>query len=164
MISQKMQDVLNSQIQAELNSAYMYLAMSAYCDAKSLRGFGHWLKIQFEEELGHARKFIDHLVDRGGTVVFKEVQAPPVSHGTMIELFDTVLAHERHITEFVHGLHEAALAEKDVATQVFLQWFITEQVEEEATVAQMVDRVRFVGDRTGGLLYIDKEAGKRTRA
>lgn len=163
MITQKIQETLNAQIQAELNSAYMYLAMSAYCESRTFKGFGHWLRVQFQEETGHAEKFINHLLARGGHVVFRRIEAPPSEFGTMLQVFEHVLAHEREVTQFVHGLHDVALTEKDVATQVFLQWFITEQVEEEASVAEMVEKLRMVGDKGGALLYLDKEASKREK-
>lgn len=163
MITQKIQDTLNAQIQTELNSAYMYLAMSAYSESKSFKGFGHWLRVQFQEESAHAEKFINHLLARGGHVVLRGIDAPPSEYGTILQLFEHILAHERQVTHFVHGLHDVALVEKDVATQVFLQWFITEQVEEEASVAEMVEKLRMVGDKGGALLYLDKEAGKREK-
>lgn len=164
MISEKMQDILNRQIQSELQSAYLYMAMANDCDTKTLKGFAHWLRVQFKEELAHAEKFMKHVIERGGRVVLKQIDAPASDYGNIVQLFERVLEHERGVTKFVHGLHEEALAEKDVATQVFLQWFITEQVEEEASVSEIVDKLKMVGDRGGAVLYLDKEMGKRQPA
>lgn len=161
MISAKMQDALNRQIQAEFQSAYLYLAMSAYCESKNLKGFAHWLKVQYQEETGHALKILDYLLERGGTVELKAIEAPSVEFGSPAEIFEKVLAHEQHITSLIHNLYETAVAEKDLATQVFLQWFITEQVEEEASASDVLERIKMVGDRSSSILYLDKELGKR---
>ncbi|EAX46367.1 Ferritin, Dps family protein [Thermosinus carboxydivorans Nor1] len=161
MISAKMQDALNRQIQAEFQSAYLYLAMSAYCESKNLKGFAHWLKVQYQEETGHALKILDYLLERGGTAELKAIEAPSVEFGSPAEIFEKVLAHEQHITSLIHNLYETAVAEKDLATQVFLQWFITEQVEEEASASDVLERIKMVGDRSSSILYLDKELGKR---
>ncbi|MCX7780009.1 MAG: ferritin [Negativicutes bacterium] len=161
MISTKMQDAINDQIQAELYSAYLYLAMSTYCESQNLRGFAHWLKLQHGEETEHAEKLMDYLLERGGKVVLKAIDAPPAEFGSPLDIFAQVLAHEQHVTERIHKLYELALAEKDYAAQIFLQWFITEQVEEEATAGAILERLRMIPEKSGALLYIDKELGKR---
>lgn len=161
MISPKMLDALNTQINDELHSAYLYLGMSTYCESKAYKGFGHWLRIQFGEEQTHALKLIDHVVARGARPTLKPIAAPSSDFGSPLQVFEAVLAHERFITERVHLLHDLAVAEKDVAAQVFMQWYVTEQVEEEARASEIVDKLKIVGER-GGALYLDKEYAKRT--
>ncbi|MFI5180103.1 MAG: ferritin [Thermoanaerobaculia bacterium] len=164
MISKKMQAALEKHIGAEIESAYLYLAMSAWCESKAFKGFGRWMRIQFEEELAHATKLLDYVLSRGGTVSFGAVSAPTAEFASILKVFEKTLEHERSVTEKVHRLHAFAGAEKDTATQVFLQWFVSEQVEEEARAAEIVDKLRMVSDRPGGALYLDKEYGKRTKA
>jgi ferritin len=161
MVTQKMLEVLNSQIQAELFSSNLYLAMAAYCERNALKGFGHWLATQAEEERGHALKIVAYLCDRGGKVEVRGIEASPNEFGTILQVFEKVLEHERHVTALIHRLFETAQAEKDYATQAFLQWFISEQVEEEARAGEILDKLRLIGDRPGGPLYLDKEYGKR---
>ena len=161
MVSPKIQDAFNAHITEELYSANLYLAMSAYAESKAYKGFGRWLRMQYQEELAHAAKFVDHLLARGGQVALGAVAAPGKDHGSMLQLFEAVLKHERKVTESLHAFYALSGAERDAATQVFLQWFVSEQVEEEASVQEIVDRVGLVGDRSGSLLYLDKEYGKR---
>lgn len=161
MIGQTIQNAINMQIQAEMNSANLYLAMSVYCSTKNLQGFGHWLRVQSNEEREHAMKMIDHVLARGGQVEIKTIEAPPKEFGSIVSVFESVLKHEKLITERVHRLYEAAATEKDLATQTFLQWFIAEQVEEEATATEIVEKLRMLGDKTSAVLYLDKEYGKR---
>lgn len=161
MINTNVQEAINSQIQKETYSAYLYLAMAADCEAKNLKGFSNWLRVQYEEELSHAMKLFDYLSERGGQVSLREIQAPPAEFGTPLQLFEKVLAHEQYVTASINELYEIALANKDYATQVFLQWFITEQVEEEASASEVLEKIRMAGDRA--LIYLDKELGKRER-
>jgi ferritin len=164
MISPKMQDALVSHVDQELYSSHLYLAMGAYCEAKAFKGFGRWLRAQHEEELLHARKALDYVLARGGHPALGAIPAPPREFGSIVDVFEGVLKHERNVTERIHALHAAAVAEKDTAAQVFLQWFVAEQVEEEAAAQEIVDRLRMVGDRPGAALYLDKEYGKRGKA
>ena len=164
MLTQKMQAALEEHVGAELGSAYLYLAMSAYCEAIAFKGFGRWMRVQFQEETEHATKLLDYLLSRGCKVSFKPVAAPPKEFGTILAVFEQTLEHERSVTKRVHDLYDLAGAEKDTATQVFLQWFVSEQVEEEARASEIVDKLRMVADRPGSALYLDKEYGKRTRA
>lgn len=164
MISQKMQAALEEHIGAEIGSAYLYLAMSAYCETKAWKGFGRWMRVQYQEELDHTTKMLDYLLSHGATVSFKPVAAPASEFGSILQVFEQTLEHEKEVTRRVHALYEQAGAEKDFATQVFLQWFVTEQVEEEARAAEIVDKLRMVADRPGSALYLDKEYGKRGRA
>lgn len=164
MISPRMQDALNAHVTAELYSANLYLAMSAYCDSKAYKGFARWLRVQYHEELDHSHKMLDHVVARGGTAALGPVKAPPSTFGSILQLFEAVLAHENEVSRSIHDLYLAAVAEKDAASQVFLQWFVSEQVEEEAMVQEIVDRLRIIGDKSSAALYLDKEYGKRQRA
>jgi ferritin len=163
MISKKMQDALNAHVTAELYSANLYLSMAAYCDGKSYKGFGRWLRVQYFEELDHAHKMLDFLVSRGGRSAIGSVKAPPAEFGSILKLFEAVLDHERHVSQSIDELHRAALSEKDTASQVFVQWFVSEQVEEEANVQEIVEKLKMIGDKSSAALYLDKEYGKRTR-
>ena len=161
MLSPKMQQAISAHVDQELYSANLYLAMSAYCEAKAYKGFGRWLRVQQGEELAHALKFVDHVLARGGQLTLGAVPAPPHEFGNITQVFEAVLTHERQVTARVHDLYAAAVAEKDTASQVFLQWFVNEQVEEEAAVTEIRDKLAMVGDRPGAALYLDKEYGKR---
>lgn len=161
MISIKLQEAINNQIQAEMDSAQIYLAMSVYSESKNLRGFAHWLKSQYQEETGHAFKLLNYLIERGGVVKLQAIPAPAAEFGTPVEVFEKVLAHEIHITSLINKLYELAIQEKDYALQIFLQWFIEEQVEEEGAASTILERLKMVGTSNGSLLYIDKELGKR---
>jgi ferritin len=164
MIGPKLEEALNRHVQAETYSAYLYLAMSAYCESKAYKGFARWLRVQQAEELAHAHRCLDFLLARGGQVRLGPIEAPPAAFGAITEVFEKVLEHERRVSGLVDALYQAALAEKDTASQVFLQWFVSEQVEEEARAQEIVDRLRMVGDRPGAALYLDKEYGKRAKA
>ncbi|HEX7624184.1 MAG TPA: ferritin [Anaeromyxobacteraceae bacterium] len=161
MLSPKMQQAISAHVDQELYSANLYLAMSAYCEAKAYKGFGRWLRVQQGEELAHALKFVDHVLARGGQLTLGAVPAPPHEFGSITQVFEAVLTHERLVTARVHDLYAAAVAEKDTASQVFLQWFVNEQVEEEAAASEIRDKLAMVGDRPGAALYLDKEYGKR---
>jgi ferritin len=161
MLSPRMLDALCKDVDQEIYAAQLYLAMGTYCDTKAFKGFGRWLRVQHLEELEHARKVLDYVVARGGQPALGAVAAPPREHGTIVQVFEAVLGHERKVSESIHALHATALAEKDAATQVFLQWFIDEQVKSEAAVTEIVDKLHMVGDRPGAALYLDKEYGKR---
>ena len=164
MISRTMQDALNAQINAEQYSAQLYLAMSAHCDAKSFKGFASWLKVQAGEETAHAMKLIDFLLDRGGRLELKPIPAPQTEFGTITQVFEQTLAHEQGITAKISALFELARAEKDYASEITLQWYVSEQVEEEATVGQIVDHLHAIGEHGGGIWYLDSKMGKRGQA
>ncbi len=164
MISKSMQDALNRQISLEQYSAQLYLALSAHCEGKSFRGFAHWLRVQSGEETAHAVKLVDFLLDRGGKLELQVVPVPTAQLGGIIQVFEQVLAHERGNTAKINALFEQARAEKDYASEITLQWYVSEQVEEEATVSQIVDHLRAVGDQGGGIWYLDSKMGKRGKA
>jgi ferritin len=163
MISQTMQDALNAQINLEQYSAQLYLAMGAHCTGRSFKGFAQWLAVQASEETAHAAKLISFLLDRGGRLELKAIAAPPTDFGGVIQVFEATLAHEKAITGRISALFEQARNEKDYASEIALQWYVTEQVEEEAHVGEIVDHLRAVGDQGGGIWYLDSKMGKRGR-
>jgi ferritin len=161
MISEKMQDAINKQIQAELYSSYLYLSMAAFSHGNNLKGFANWMTVQAGEERGHAMKFFDFLLERGGTVKLMAIEQPPVNFKSPLEIFQKTLDHERKVTGLINKLYKTAVSEDDVASQILLQWFITEQVEEEANATEILEKLKMVGDKPSGLLYLDKELKKR---
>ena len=161
MISKTMQDALNAQINLEQFSAQLYLAMSAHCEGKSFRGFAHWLKVHASEETAHAVKLIDFLLDRGGKLELRPVAAPPSEFGSIIQVFEQTLDHEKGVTLKINALFDQSRVERDYASEITLQWYVTEQVEEESTIGQIVDQLRAVGDQGGGIWYLDSRMGKR---
>lgn len=161
MISAKLQKAINNQVQAEMYSANLYLSMSGYCMSQNLKGFSNWLRVQYQEETEHALKLLDYLLERGGEVELQAIEAPPTEFGKPVEVFEKVLAHEEHVTSLINKLYEVAVEEKDVAAQIFLQWFVTEQVEEEASAGDILAQLRMIGDKTGGIFFLDKELAAR---
>ncbi|BBB92287.1 MAG TPA: ferritin [Methylomusa anaerophila] len=162
MISSRMQKAINNQIQAEMYSANLYLAMSGYTMAQNLKGFANWLRVQYQEETMHALKLVDYLLNRGGELELKPIDAPPTEFGKPAELFEKVLAHEQDVTGLINKLYEVAVEEKDIATQIFLQWYVTEQVEEEASASEIIEQLRMIGDKNSGIFFLDKELAQRT--
>ena len=156
------QDALNEQINAELHSAYIYLAMSAHFAEQNLDGFAHWMRQQAGEELGHAMKLFDYVLERGGHVELKAVAGPAKKFGTPLQIFETALAHEKKISAMIHALYDLARKKKDFATENNLNWFVTEQVEEEDTAGRAVERLRLAGDSTAALLMLDRQFGERS--
>ena len=161
MITQSLTAALNDQLKQELYSSYLYLSMSAYCDDQSLTGFAHWLRLQADEEREHAMKFFDFIQDRDAKAVLQAIPQPPREFGTPLALFEQVLAHEQEITSLIDQLYSKAVAEQDHATQIFLQWFISEQVEEEKTASQLLETLRMAGNNNVALLMLDRELGAR---
>jgi ferritin len=161
MLSRKLQDAINDQIKNELYSAYLYLAMAAHCEASSLPGFAKWLKVQSHEEWMHGMKFYDFLNDRGGRVTLQAVSQPPATYKSVLGIFEHVLEHEQKVTGCINKLYELAQQERDYPAQVLLQWFITEQVEEEKNATQIVEQLKMVPEKGGVLLFIDRDMGKR---
>ena len=164
MLSKKLEEAINEQINKELYSGYLYLSMSAYCEAENLPGAANWMRIQAQEELGHAMRLFDHVKARGGRVVLKAIEMPPPVWKSPLGMFEEVLEHERKVTGLINRLYEVALSENDYATQMELQWFITEQVEEEESAGQVVEQLRRVGDQPMGLLMLDGQLGQRQAA
>jgi ferritin len=161
MLSDKMQDALNAQLRAEMYSSNLYLAMAAYFDAQSLEGFAHWLKVQAKEEMGHAMKFYDHIKDRLGRVSIGGIDEPPAEWEKPLAAFQTVYEHECKVSEMIRSLVGLAMEEKDPAAFAFLQWFISEQVEEEAQADAIVQKLKMIGSAAAPLLMYDAVLGKR---
>jgi ferritin len=161
MIGKKIQDALNTQINLEQYSAQLYLAMSAHCQGKGFRGFAQWLLVQAQEETKHAMKLVAFVLDRGGRLELARIDAPPLDFGTVTQVFEKILEHEKAITLKISALFELSRTEKDWASEVALQWYVTEQVEEEANVGQIVDQLKAVGEQGGGIWYLDSKMGKR---
>lgn len=164
MLSEKLQNALNEQINKELYSAYLYLSMSAYCEAENLPGFADWMRVQAQEEVAHAMRFFDYVNARGGRVVLKAIEMPPPIWKSPLEMFQQVLEHERKVTGMINRLYELASKENDHATQIELQWFITEQVEEEESAGQVVEQLKRVFEQPMGLFMLDRQLGERGAA
>ncbi len=161
MVSEKMQQELNKQVNEEFYSSYLYLAMSAHLNNAGLLGFSNWMRIQAEEELFHAMKFYDYLLERGAKVVLDKVEQPKLSDGGILSIFEETLKHEKHITSRINHLLSLATDEKDFATQSFLKWFIDEQVEEESNVDTMIQKLKLVGENGSAIFFLDQEAATR---
>ena len=162
MISEEMQQSLFKQLNDEFSSAYLYLAMSAYCNHIDFNGAANWLKQQYEEEQMHATRIYNYLIEQGANVVLQAIPQPPNEFGTILEVFKASLRHEQKMTERLNNISDQALKEKDHATYNLLQWFVNEQVEEEATVSEIISKLKLVKDDGYGLLMIDTERGSRT--
>jgi ferritin len=156
-----MQDAINTQINEELYSSYLYLAMAAHFDTENLSGFAHWMKVQAEEERSHAMKFYGYVYDRGGSVVYKGIAQPPAKFKSPIDIFKQVLEHELKITRSITKLYELAVKEKDYASQILLQWFINEQVEEEKNDTEIINQLEMLGDSPVSLMMMDRRLAER---
>ncbi len=161
MITKKMETVLNGQINKEFYSAYLYLAMSAYCNTLGLPGAEHWFRMQYDEEVLHMTKMFDYVMQHGGNAHLLQIDEPPKEFGTVLETFEASLAHEQFVTMSINEMLDVAVAEKDHATQAFLQWYITEQVEEESNVDEIIQRLKLAGDNGGALMMIDDKLASR---
>ena len=161
MLKERIQEALNEQLNAELYSSYLYLSMSAYFETVDLPGFASWMRVQAMEELTHAMKFYKFINERGGRVLLKEIKAPPVEWDSPIAAFRQAYEHEQYVTSLINKLVDLAMEEKDHATYNFLQWFVNEQVEEEDSANSVVQKLKLVGERGGGLFMLDKELGQR---
>ena len=160
-LSKALQGALNDQIHKEYYSSYLYLAMSAHLEAQSLPGAAKWTRIQSQEELSHALKLFDHMIDRGNRVALAAIQQPPAEYGSALQLFEKVLEHEQLVTASIHALYALAVKEQDYPAQVMLQWFVTEQVEEEKNASQVVEQLKAVGESKTSLMLLDRHLGKR---
>ena len=157
MISNTIAQKLNGQINKEFYSAYFYMSMSAHSQSENLRGVAAWFMAKYEEEMAHAMKLYRYLHDQGARVELEAVDKPPSEYAGVLDMFEKTLAHEQEVTAAFNQLVDAALSEKDHATNIFLHWFVTEQIEEEATVNDVIGRVKLVGERGEGLYLIDNE-------
>jgi ferritin len=161
MITKKVQEALNKQINEEFYSSYLYLSMSAYFESKDLQGFAQWFRLQADEEYAHAMKMFDYVYQIGGDVKLMQIAGPKTNWKSFLQVFQDTFKHEQKVTKNINDLLELSYAEKDHATVNFLQWFVSEQVEEEATAQQNMKKMEMVGDSKAGLFMIDKELGGR---
>jgi ferritin len=161
-INEKLQAALNDQINAELFSSYLYLSMSAWFEAQDLPGFANWMRVQAKEEDFHVQKFFDYVVERGGRVILETIDKPKTEWSSALEIFEEAYVHEQHITSRIHDLVELAVENKDRATQSFLQWFVDEQVEEEASAEAVLKSVKLGGGQPVAMLMLDRELAGRT--
>ncbi len=161
MMSPKMQDALNRQINAELFSSYLYLSMSAWFESAGLAGMARWMQAQGAEEQGHAMRLFAFVNERDGRVVLEAIEKPKAEWNSPLEVFEEAYQHEQKVTSLINGLVDLAAGEKDHATGSFLQWFVNEQVEEESTARTICDKLKLVGDHGPALLMIDAELGRR---
>jgi ferritin len=164
MLSAQIQEALNKQINAELYSEYLYLSIAAYFEAESFRGMAQWMRIQAGEEHLHAMKFYDFINDRNGRVTLAQIEAPKTQWSSPLEAFEDAYKHEQKITGLINDLSNLAQAEKDHAAHNFLEWFVNEQVEEEAAALNIVDQLKLVGASGVGLYMVDQQLGQRTAA
>lgn len=160
MLSKKMEKALNDQIKWEYYSAYLYLSLSSYFTGLGLPGFANWMDVQFQEEQFHARKMFDYVNEKGGRAVLQAIEAPQSDWKSPLDAFDFALKHEYHVTKRINDLMSLAQKENDHASAIFLQWFVTEQVEEEANFGDTVNKLKLVGDG-GGLFMLDRELAAR---
>ena len=161
MIGEKMLEMLNKQIQEEYYSAYLYLSMSSYFDSQGLSGMANWMRVQYDEEVSHALKIYDYILERGGKVELLALKQPPNEWKSPLDAFQGALKHEEYITGKINDLVDLAIKEKDHAANNFLQWYVEEQVEEEANANQNVDALKLIGKDGRGLLMLDREMAQR---
>ncbi|MEM9941463.1 MAG: ferritin [Planctomycetota bacterium] len=161
MLTSKIQSALNKQLNEEMHSAYVYLAMAAEADKMGLPGFTNWFKMQYKEELSHADRFFNFILERDGEVFLDTIAKPEISVESPLSLFEKALDHEKHITSCIFKIKDLAKEESDHATDVFLEWFVSEQVEEEANTRGVIDQLKMVKDNANGLFLIDRELAGR---
>ena len=161
MLNKKVEEAINAQINAELFSAYLYLSMAAYFDSINLAGFGNWMRVQTQEEMMHAMKFFDYVKDRGGRVELRPIDGPAIKWESPLNAFEEVFKHEVKVTALINNLVNVATEEKDHASEAMLQWFVTEQVEEEASADAVVQKLKLTGGDGAGLFMIDNELALR---
>jgi ferritin len=161
MISKTMEAALNKQVNREFYSAYLYLAMSSYLETVSLKGFAKWMRIQAKEEQAHALKIYDFIIARGGKITLEAIEAPKARWTSAGKVFEETYAHEQKVTAMINSLVDLAAKEKDHASFEMLQWFVKEQVEEEANSSDILNQLRIIGDIPGHLFYLDHHLGKR---
>lgn len=161
MIPRSVLEALNHQIQKELSSAYYYLSMAAHFQASNLGGFAHWMRKQYEEETVHALKIHDFIGERGGRVVLEAIEKPPTEFKSPLDVMNLVLEHERKVTASINAVYELSVKEKDYPTQIMLEWFIKEQVEEERSAEDIVNMLKMIGDAAPGLVMLDRQLAAR---
>ena len=161
MIGKKLEKALNEQVNAEMYSAYLYLSMESYFKSLNLNGFAAWMRVQTQEEMMHAMKIYDFINERGGRVLLKPIEGPQTKWDSPLAVFEAVSEHEQKVTSLVNNLVDLAIEEKDHATNSFLQWFVNEQVEEEASADEAVQKLKMMENAPGGMFMLDRELGQR---
>lgn len=161
MLSEKVLLAINEQINREMYSAYLYLAMSSWCSQNGLTGVANWMRVQYQEEMFHAFKMYDYIIEQDGKAALKAIDQPPADFKSPLHVFEEVLAHEKKVTAWINGVVKAADAESDYATHNFMQWFVNEQVEEEANAKTILDDLKLAGDKGPGLFMINRELAQR---
>ena len=156
-----MEKALNEQVNAEMYSAYLYLSMESYFKSLNLNGFANWMRVQTQEEMMHAMKIYDYVNERGGRIMLKPIEGPPTKWDSPLAVFEAVLTHEQKVTGLINNLVDLAIAEKDHATNSFLQWFVTEQVEEESSADDNVQKLKMMENAPGGMFMLDRELAQR---
>lgn len=163
MLNKKMEESLNEQMNRELYSAYLYLSISSYCTNQGLKGFANWFMVQYHEEMFHAMKFYEYINLQGGRAILEAIPQPPSSFESPLDMFIKTLEHEQFITRSINELMELSIAEKDHATQIILQWYVTEQVEEESNDNELIAQLRIIKEDPQGIMLLDRElAGRMT--
>ncbi|MCI5218767.1 MAG: ferritin [Candidatus Electrothrix sp. LOE2] len=161
MLKKKMRNALNRQINEEMYSSYLYLSMESYFRSISLSGFAAWMRVQVQEELSHGMKFYDFVHERGGRVILDTIQQPDAEWATPLAAFEQIMVHEEKVTALINALMDLAITEQDHATKIFLQWFVSEQVEEESSVGNVLNKLRLIQNDSSGLFMLDAEMAKR---
>ena len=160
-LSKKMENALNEQINAEWYSSYLYLSMAVYFESMNLKGFANWMHVQAHEEWDHGMKFLHYMQERGNPVSMKAIAKPQIAWKSALAVFQDSLKHEQKVTGLINRLSKMAKTEKDAATEIFLQWFISEQVEEEASVTEIIEKLKMAGDKGPGLMIVDRDLAQR---
>ncbi|MFC1538784.1 ferritin [Candidatus Latescibacterota bacterium] len=161
MLGKKMETALNDQVNAELYSSYLYLSMEAYFQSLSLKGFANWMRCQAQEELFHAMKMYDHIIERGGKVRLTSIEGPQIEWKSPLAVFEATLTHEKKVTGLIDNLVDIAIEERDHASNTFLQWYVGEQVEEEASADEVIQQLKLMSDTSNGLFLMDRELAAR---
>ncbi len=161
MISERLEKEINKQINAEFYSAYLYLSMSAYLSSINLNGFANWMRIQYQEEMDHAMRLYNYVIERGGKITLEAIEKPQTQWNGILDVIEHVYKHEQHVTSLINNLMTIALEEKDHASVSFLQWFVDEQVEEEASVDEILQQLKLIDGKGAGLFMLDREAKAR---
>ncbi|HLG05081.1 MAG TPA: ferritin [Gemmatimonadales bacterium] len=163
-LSKKIQAAMNEQMCREFGAYYLYLAMAAWFGQRNFDGFSRWMRAQAQEEAGHAMKLFDYIIDRSGVINLDTIERPKADWKSVLAVFEAARAHEARVSDGINGVYELAVAQKDYASQAMLQWFVTEQVEEEKTSTHIVETLRIIGDSASGLLFYDRELGTRNQS
>lgn len=161
MINERVRNIINEQINKEIYSSYLYLSMSAYFENRNLKGFANWTRVQALEESTHALKFYDYLNNRGGRVELAPIEGPKTKWNSILEVFEDIYEHEQKVTALINNIALVAFEERDFAAQAYIQWFVNEQVEEEANVSGIIEQLKLIGDNSSGIFMLDKEMAAR---